>query len=152
MDAMDMLDLGADAPPARNQGSAGTKPGGYRVVSVRLREAEFMSFSAQARAVGLTHNLALRIAARRIAGFLEIDAETRMLLRQITDEIGDIAEGLIQLNRIAVRDTSLDLAKFSEYRMAFGREFAQLDTQLQTILNVSQRRQDGRALLKNAVS
>lgn len=50
---------------------------GYKIVSVRLREAEFLSFAEQARALDMTNNMDLRVAARRIARFLEIDAETR---------------------------------------------------------------------------
>ncbi|SDO05713.1 T-DNA border endonuclease VirD1 [Ensifer sp. YR511] len=100
--------------------------------------------------MGLTHNLALRIAARRISGFLEIDAETRRSLWQISDKIGEISGNLMHLRRIADRSGTLDMDKLAEYRTAFGREFAVLDDKLQTLLNVSQRRIDGCAMLKES--
>ncbi len=49
----------------------------FKVVSTRLRSAEYESFSRQARLLGLTDSMAIRVAVRRIGGFLEIDAGTR---------------------------------------------------------------------------
>jgi type IV secretion system T-DNA border endonuclease VirD1 len=141
--------LGDLAPSAQNsRGSA--DPGGYKIVSIRLRQAEFECFSEQAQELGLTHNLALRIAARRVAGFLEINEETRRLLRQISAEIGEISFGLGRLQRLAEEFGDVDIGKLAEYRAGFGHEFAVLDQSLQTILIVSQRRTDGLALLKVA--
>ncbi|WP_425964498.1 DNA mobilization endonuclease VirD1/MobC family subunit [Rhizobium nepotum] len=48
---------------------------GFKVVSTRLRSAEYESFSHQARLLGLSDSMAIRVAVRRIGGFLEIDAE-----------------------------------------------------------------------------
>ncbi|WP_085033611.1 T-DNA border endonuclease subunit VirD1 [Ensifer aridi] len=126
-------------------------PSGYKIVSVRLRLAEFESFSEQSQAAGLTNNMALRIAARRIAGFLEIDAETRQNLQRITDSIGQIAEALIDMRRFASRDDTVDMVRFERHRQQFGQEFAALDALLRTMLNVSRRRQDGRRLLQGSV-
>ena len=125
--------------------------GGYKVVSVRLRQAEFASFSEQVQKLGLTHNLALRIFARRVAGFLEVDFETRQMLCQISANIGEISASLGILQRDAQRSGSGDIDKLFEIRAAFGREFAVLDDKLQTLLNVSQRRIDGLALMKRAL-
>ncbi|WP_090302123.1 DNA mobilization endonuclease VirD1/MobC family subunit [Ensifer sp. YR511] len=142
-------DLLGDLPVSKNT-PVGRNPKDYKIVSVRLRQAEFESFSEQVQAMGLTHNLALRIAARRISGFLEIDAETRRSLWQISDKIGEISGNLMHLRRIADRSGTLDMDKLAEYRTAFGREFAVLDDKLQTLLNVSQRRIDGCAMLKES--
>jgi len=125
--------------------------GGYKVVSVRLRHAEFVSFSEQVQKAGLTHNLALRIVARRVAGFLELDSETRQTLRQVSTNIGEISQSLSMLQRDAQRAGSRDVEKLFEVRAAFGREFAVLDDKLQQLLNVSKRRVDGQALLKRAL-
>ena len=124
--------------------------GGYKVVSVRLREPEFECFTENARAVGLTANMALRIAARRMAGFLETDAETRRLLQEITDNIGEISVNIAQLNRAAARGGTVDMERFAKQRNAFGHEFVRLDGLLRIILNVSQRRRDGRTMLQEA--
>lgn len=123
---------------------------GYKVVSVRLRQAEFVSFSEQAQKLGLTHSLALRMIARRVSGFLEIDREARQILRQISSNIGEISASLSALQRDAQRSGG-DIDKLFEIRTAFGKEFALLDDKLQTLLNVSQRRTDGLALLKRTL-
>ena len=122
----------------------------YRIVSVRLRQAEYECFTAQTEALGISHSRALRIAARRIAGFLEIDAPTRASLCRISEEISQISTSLRQLSRIAVRDGTVDMQQFTADRSAFGGEFRALDTLLQSILSVSHRRQDGMTLLKDA--
>lgn len=136
----------------RRRGSVAiVDPLGYKVVSVRLRSAEFESFSEQSRALGLTSNLALRIAARRIAGFLEIDADTRQSLQKITNSIGQIADALNDMSQIAGRDGRVNNELFESHRQQFGQEFAALDALLRTILNTSRRRQDGRRLLQESV-
>ena len=145
-------DLLGDLPLSKKNAPAPVDPNGYKIVSIRFRQAEFESFSEQVRDMGLTHNLALRIAARRITGFLEIDAETRQLLRQISSNIGEISISLRHLKRIAERTGMVDLKTLNEQRAKFGREFSVLDDKLQTILNVSQRRIDGRVMLTSASS
>ncbi|TIL22198.1 MAG: type IV secretion system protein VirD [Mesorhizobium sp.] len=141
-----------DAVPKRGRGRAAfADSSSYKIVSVSLRLAEFESFSEQSRAFGLTTNLALRIAVRRVGSFLEIDAEIRQNLQKITNSIGQIAEALRDMSRIANRKDTVDMARFGMHRQQFGQEFAALDAQLRTILNVSRRRQDGRRLLQEAV-
>ena len=127
-------------------------PNGYRIVSVRLRDAEFAAFSDQARALGLTNNMALRIAARRIAGFIEIDAETRKSLTEISQNIYGISDSLSQLNAMAMRDRKVDMGVFQKLRGAFAAEYSRLDGFIRILLNVSLRRQDGRSLLHKAAA
>jgi type IV secretion system T-DNA border endonuclease VirD1 len=126
-------------------------PAGYKIVSVRLREAEFESFSDQVQLLGLTNNLALRIAARRISGFLEIDFETRRILDEISREIGHLSQAIFNLNRKYSANGTVDLKEFKEHCKKFGLQFAKLDTQLGQILNTTQRRNDGRQLLQAAL-
>lgn len=126
-------------------------PDAYKIISVRMRMAEFVCFAEQVEKSGLSNNGALRVAARRIAGFLEADSETRKTLKEITDQIGNIADDINSLRRVAINNEAVDIEKFIEYRVAFGQEFARLDAQLQKILNVSRRRIDGRVMLKDAV-
>lgn len=125
-------------------------PDGYKIVSVRLREAEYLSFAEHASAAGLTNNMALRIAARRIAGFLEVDRDTRHTLQEVSRNIGQIAASLAALRRIAQEDGTLNMKVLTEQRIAFGKEFSTLDSLLQRVLNVSKRRRDGRAMLLDA--
>ena len=136
------------ANPARTP--ARPDPMGYKVVSVRLREAEYLAFSEQVSQLGISGNLAMRIAARRIGGFLDVDQATREALASITGQIGEISTALNTLISSAAGDPSVDMDKLTELRVGFGTEFARLDAQLQTILNISKRRQDGQQLLVEA--
>jgi len=124
---------------------------GYKVVSIRLRMAEFESFSERATSLGLTSNLALRIAARRIAGFLEIDRDVRRQLDEIVGMIGDISRTIGGLHADYAASGAVELAILAEQRVAFGREFAQLDALLRSILNISRRRSDGLRRLEEAM-
>lgn len=148
MRAVNIADLLGNLPVSKTP--ARVNPNGYKIVSIRLRQAEFEGFSEQARSLGLTHNLALRVAARRIAGFLEIDAESRQLLRQVSSNIGEISHNLGRLVRLAQQADIPDFKKLDELRKGFGQEFAVLDDRLQALLNISKRRTDGRAMLKEA--
>lgn len=125
-------------------------PAGYKVVSVRLREPEFLCFAEQVANAGMSNNQALRIAARRIAGFLETDEETRALLREISDSISAISQNLSRLNRQAANIGTIDMAALAQERLAFGQQAVRLDEKLRVVLNVSLRRQDGMTMLKKA--
>lgn len=127
-----------------------SNPDGYKIVSVRLREAEFFSFAEQVNAAGLTNNMALRIAARRIAGFLEIDIGSRTSLQDISRSIGEMAASLTDLRQVAQRSDYINMDALNEHRMAFGKEFMTLDSLLHQLLNISKRRCDGRAMLIDA--
>jgi type IV secretion system T-DNA border endonuclease VirD1 len=127
-------------------------PKGYKIVSVRLREAEFEVFSQQVSAIGLTNNMALRIAARRIGGFLEIDSELRERLEEISRKIGFISHHLGALKAGYAQSGKVDMEEFTRQRAGFDYEFQQLDGLLRSILNVSRRRLDGRLMLKGAVA
>ena len=123
---------------------------GYRIISVRLRSGEYQAFVQQVAALGLTHNMALRVAARRIGGFLEADGVTRHKLEQISSHIGEISAAVSRLHKTAARCQAVDMTEFERQRQAFGQEFAELDCLLQQILNISRRRQDGKRLLLEA--
>lgn len=125
-------------------------PDGYKIVSVRLREAEFLSFAEQANSAGLTNNMALRIAARRIAGFLEIDTGSRTSLQDISRSIGEIAASLADLRQVAQRSDCINMDALNGHRLAFGKEFMTLNSLLQQLLNTSKRRRDGRMMLIEA--
>ncbi len=125
-------------------------PGGYKVVSVRLREPEYLCFAEQVAEAGLTNNQAMRIAARRIAGFLETDEETRTLLREVSSGLNAISQNLSRLNKQAANIGTIDLAALAQERLAFGQQSVRLDEKLRVVLNVSLRRQDGMTMLKKA--
>lgn len=130
--------------------SKSVDPKAYKIVSVRLREGEYASLCERVEALGMTNSMALRIAARRITGFLEVDASTREALQGISDRIGDISDSIRQLSVDARRKPGFDMASFASQRAAFGAEFIALDRLLRTVLNVSRRRTDGCALLSQA--
>ncbi len=134
----------------QRKGAQKIDPAGYKIVSVRLREAEFEAFSAQATALGLTNNMALRIAARRIGGFLELDGGTREAIENALTAIGVISDAISQLNKAYNESGRVDMREFAAQRAAFGYEFAKLDATLLSLLNVAHRRLDGRVKLKGA--
>jgi type IV secretion system T-DNA border endonuclease VirD1 len=139
-------------PGLSTQQPAHTSQDGYKVVSIRLRAAEFESFYDQANALGLTSNLALRIAARRVGGFLEIDQGMRQQLESILAALGEISQNVRRLHADYTADGKIDVDGLAAQRTAFGQEFSKLDALLRCILNVSQRRSDGRRKLTEAMT
>lgn len=123
---------------------------GYKIVSVRLREAEYEAFVKEVRGFGLTNNFALRVAARRIAGFLEVDRNVRHTLETAVSKIGDLSDNIAQLSANYYASGEVNMEAFALERAEFGRQFAKLDMQLAEILNISKRRADGRERLQDA--
>lgn len=123
----------------------------YKIVSIRLRMAEFESFNDQVQKLGLSSNMALRIAARRIGGFLEIDADVRSQLEAILNALGGISRNIGQLCSDYAACPQCDLGVLASQRALFGQEFAYLDALLRSILNISQRRLDGCQRLQEAL-
>jgi type IV secretion system T-DNA border endonuclease VirD1 len=124
----------------------------YKIVSIRLRMAEFKDFSEQAEALGLSCNLALRIAARQISGFLEIDHAVQAQIERSLRAIGDMSQRINGLHAAYLESGAVDIALLSEQRTAFGQEFAELDALMRSILNISRRRSDGRQRLADALA
>ncbi|MGI8398241.1 T-DNA border endonuclease subunit VirD1 (plasmid) [Agrobacterium deltaense] len=128
----------------------GPKIEGFKVVSTRLRSAEYESFSRQARRLGLSDSMAIRVAVRRIAGFLEIDAETRQKMEAILHSIGALSNNIAALLSAYAENPTTDLGALQAERNAFGKSFADLDSLLRSILSVSRRRIDGCSMLADA--
>jgi type IV secretion system T-DNA border endonuclease VirD1 len=123
----------------------------YKVISLRLRYAEFETFCNQIQAFDLTPNLALRIAVRRIGGFLEVDANLQKRFEEALVTVGEISAAIRALHDIAIKSGEVDLESLSEQRLALGDQFACIDALLRSILNVSLRRSDGRQRLAGAM-
>ncbi|WP_260094675.1 DNA mobilization endonuclease VirD1/MobC family subunit [Phaeobacter inhibens] len=121
-----------------------------KTISVKLLEAERDEFDAQIAKLGLKRNRAMRIAARRIGGFLELDPETIGLLRAVTRSISGIAVNVNQIAKAANRTHDPDYQRFLRERAELGKEIARLDAALQPLLDVAQRRSDGLQRLKDA--
>jgi type IV secretion system T-DNA border endonuclease VirD1 len=131
---------------------AGTKPQvrADKTVSVRLTEAELAELDAQIARLGLNRNRALRIAARRIGGFLEVDAAVVAALRDAVRQLGGIARNVNQIAKAANRTRNPDYRGFLEERAALGRELGRIEAQMQAILDLAARREDGLARLEKA--
>ncbi|SCY90393.1 DNA mobilization endonuclease VirD1/MobC family subunit [Rhizobium sp. NFACC06-2] len=123
---------------------------GYKIVSVRLREAEFEAFAEQASALGLSSNMALRIAARRIGGFLEVNDGTQDCLEEMLRAIGDISRNISDLNDSYTKSGKVDMKEFEALHASFGYKFARLDATLMSMLNIARRRLDGKLQLRDA--
>ncbi len=119
-----------------------------KIVSVRLTEAELAEFDAQIEVLGLKRNRALRIAARRIGGFVEADAAQVETLREIAKQLIGVARNINQIAKAADRTREPDFCAFMEERAALGRQMAAVQGQTQAILNLAARREDGLARLE----
>lgn len=127
------------------------KVAGFKVVSTRLRSAEYKSFSQQARLLGLSDSMAIRVAVRRIGGFLEIDTHTGHRMELLLQSIGTLSGNIAALLSAYAENPTMDLEALRAERIAFGKSFADLDGLLRSILSVSRRRIDGCSLLKDAL-
>ncbi|WP_299843721.1 DNA mobilization endonuclease VirD1/MobC family subunit [uncultured Jannaschia sp.] len=130
----------ADAPPGRVD----------RVVTVKMSAAELAELDAAIAPLGLKRNRALRIAARRIGGFVEAAPEEVALLRDAVRQLGGIARNVNQIARAANRTRDPDYRGFLEERAALGREMARVEARMQAVLDLAARRRDGLARLEAA--
>jgi type IV secretion system T-DNA border endonuclease VirD1 len=121
-----------------------------RTIPVKLTEAELAEFDAQIACLGLKRNRALRIAARRIAGFVELDTAQVETLREITKQLVGIARNINQIAKSANRTREPAYRAFMEERAALGRQMAVLQADLQLLLDLAARREDGLARLEQA--
>jgi type IV secretion system T-DNA border endonuclease VirD1 len=126
------------------------EPRADRTISVRLTEAELAEFDAQIAGLGLNRNRALRIAARRIAGFLEVDGATVEALRDINRQLAGVATNINQIAHAANRTHDPNYRAFMAQRAELGRLLIETRGALQQILDLGARREDGLARLKAA--
>ena len=123
-----------------------------KTVSVKMTETELAAFDEAIARAGLKRNRALRIAARRIGGFLEADAETLAVLKDVQAQIAGIARNVNQIAKSANRTYDPDYRAFMEERRDLGKALSRLDTELRTITETATRRTDGEARLRKASS
>lgn len=119
-----------------------------QVFSIRATRAEVEEFDAQLETIGMKRSQALRIAMRRIAGFVEVDPTVAQELRDATKQISGIAKNVNQIARAANRTHDPDYVGFMEERRALGKELSRVEAQMQRILNLAARRHDGLERLK----
>ena len=124
------------------------KPRAEKTVSVKMTEAELAEFDAQIATLGIKRNRALRIAARRIAGFVEADPAQVAALRDVARQLIGVARNINQIAKSANRTRDPDYRAFMEERAALGRELAKVQGQTQIILDLAARREDGLARLE----
>ena len=134
----------------RDPEKAAKEPRADRVVAVRLTEAELAELDSQVEAVDLNRNRALRIAARRIGGFLEVDAATVSALREINRQLAGVATNINQIAHAANRSHDPNYRAFMAQRAELGRLLIETRGALQRILDLGARREDGLARLKAA--
>lgn len=123
-----------------------------KTVSVKMTEAELAEFDAQIAIAGIKRNRALRIAARRIGGFLEADAAQVEALRDIARQLTGVARNINQIAKSANRTRDPDYRAFMEDRADLGRLMAKVQGQTQIILDVAARRDDGLERLERAAT
>lgn len=129
-----------------------TPPRAEKVISVKMTAAELAEFDAQIAVLGLKRNRALRIAARRVGGFVELDADTVALLREINRAVAGIGVNVNQIAKAANRTHEPAYQRFLEERAQLGAELARLDAVLQPLFDVAKRRGDGLQRLEAAAA
>lgn len=134
------------------EGGAAAPKRADKTLSIRMTAAELEEFDAQIAALGLKRSMALRIAARRIAGFVEVDAATVGALRDLVRQVGGIATNINQIARAANRTRDPDFRAFMEERAALGRDLARVEGLIQRLLELGARRADGLARLEAGVA
>jgi type IV secretion system T-DNA border endonuclease VirD1 len=125
-------------------------PRADRTLSVRLTEAELAELDVRIAGLGLNRNRALRIAARQIGGFLEVDKVTVEALRAINRQLAGAATNINQIAHAANRTHDPDYRAFMAQRAELGRMLIETRGALQRILDLGARREDGLARLKAA--
>ena len=118
-----------------------------KTISVRLTEAELTEFDAQIAQLGIKRNRALRIAARRIGGFVEADPVQVEALRDVARQLVGVARNINQIAKSANRTRDPDYRAFMEERAALGKVLARVQGETQIILDLAARREDGLARL-----
>ncbi len=134
--------------PSEDGGSATKRAD--RVIPVRMTEAEADELDAQVKTLGLSRNKALRIAARRIGGFVETDAQVSEALRDAVRQIGGIARNINQLAKTANRTKAPDFVRFQRHRMELAEELERVEGLAQRLLDLGKRRGDGLKRLEAA--
>ena len=127
------------------------EPRADRVIAVRLTEAELTELDAQIERLELNRNRALRIAARRIGGFLEVDTATVTVLREINRQLAGVATNINQIAHAANRTHDPNYRAFMTQRAELGRLLIETRGVLQRILDLGARREDGLTRLKTGV-
>ena len=117
-----------------------------------MTEAELAELDAQIEGLGLNRNRALRIAARRIGGFLEVDGATVEALRAINRQLAGIATNINQIAHAANRTHDPNYRAFMAQRAELGRMLLETRGALQQILDLGARREDGLGRLKAAAA
>lgn len=118
-----------------------------KTISVRLTEAELAEFDAQIARLGIKRNRAMRIAARRISGFVEADPAQVDTLRNVAQQLIGVARNINQIAKSANRTRDPDYQAFMEERAALGKILARVQGETQIILDLAARREDGLARL-----
>ncbi|MFQ8432062.1 DNA mobilization endonuclease VirD1/MobC family subunit [Amaricoccus sp. W119] len=136
----------------RNPEQARKAPRADKLISVRVTEAELAELDVQIAVLGIKRNRALRIAARRIGGFLEIDAALVAELRALNRQIAGIATNVNQIAHAANRTHDPDYRAFLEERAELGRVLLEVRGLLQRMLDLGARREDGLARLRAAAA
>ncbi|TNE64476.1 MAG: plasmid mobilization relaxosome protein MobC [Rhodobacteraceae bacterium] len=114
----------------------------WRVVSVRMRPEELVELDAGIAPLGLSRNRALRTAARRIGGLMELDAETLALMKTIDAQLSGIARNVNQMAKAASRKDDPDYQAFMKERAHLGKELMRVQDKIRYVVDTAKRRND----------
>ena len=126
----------------------GTKQRADRTIPVRISEAELAEFDDQIGVLGLNRNAALRICARRVGGFVELDLESKAELKALKAQLTGIARNINQIARAANRTADPEYHRFMKQRQALGPVLFSVEARIDRLLHQGNRRTDGRERLE----
>lgn len=125
---------------------------GFQMVSVKMRPAEAEEFASRCKELGVSKNHALRVMAREVCGFIEVDKEALIELKDMSRQLRGIATNINQIAKAGNRTLDPDYRAFMEDRRELGPELIKIQKHLQRILDLGRRREDGLEKLKSAVN
>ena len=120
-----------------------------KTIGVRLTAAELSEFDAQIAELGLKRSNALRICARRVGGFVELDPDSKAELKALGAQMRGIATNINQIAKAANRTGDPKYGAFMDQRAKLGPVMVALESRLEYLLHLGNRRESGRERLKD---